>query len=375
MKILLVVLDSVRYDGAMAHEGLLGLRDWQVLPCGSNAPYTPSSLTTVATGLYPISHRFWDFPVSKNSQPHSRYYFFDWGVPAAWYSTRATSTYMWPEDSNVGSMENAIKFLNKHDDCILAVHAWETHIPYAHKESIDVSISNMKDMTTLDDRLGYMNNGLDAALAKLAPLLDSVPSDTVVFITSDHGEALGEPNPFVDQVVDWKGAEDRWMHQHCFAEEMLVPMLIDGYKSEREFVRLVDLAPTFAEILGVDPEVDFDGKPMSTLFYSVGWSVCRWHYYGDSEWMEQGVLCWDKREKKVVSATLRRGFNEIVIGGDGDFRTVLDGMPVFPKDAFRGFHDVYGNPFDIQFDGVFEGYTAEEERAITKKLQALGYLK
>jgi len=373
MRVLLVVLDGVRYDGAMAHDELLGLRDWKVMPCGSHAPYTPSSLTTVATGLYPISHRFWDFPAGKNKKPAANQYFFNWGIPTKWFSTYPSAIYMWPHESELGSVEQAQKFLRVNEECVLVVHAWETHIPYFHKEDINDSIENMKKMESLESRIGYMNHGMDAALARLRPLIDSAPADTVVMVTSDHGEALGEVNPFADNTPEWKDRQYRWMHQHCFVEEMLVPFLIDGYTPQRPFVRLVDIAPTIAEIMGVEG-MDFDGQPMSKRFYAVNWSVCRWHYHGDCSWMEQGILCWDNAVKKASVATLRRGEPVIAMSGDGDFRTVMDGLPVFPKDAFRGFHDIYGDPFAIEFDDVFEGYTNKEERAITKKLKALGYL-
>jgi len=89
----------------------------------------------------------------------------------------------------------------------------------------------------------------DAVMRDLFTRLEDagVLEDTVVFVTSDHGESLGEGG--------------RYEHKQALSREILrVPLWVygaDDDRTVRDPVSTVDIAPTVAEMAGVDaPSVD-----------------------------------------------------------------------------------------------------------------------
>ncbi|MHC4712728.1 MAG: sulfatase [Planctomycetota bacterium] len=94
---------------------------------------------------------------------------------------------------------------------------------------------------------------LDSQLAKFFKLVDELGllSDTVIFFTADHGEALGEQ--------DWY-----FCHGHAVTPELThVPLLmhVPGMRPSVEStpVSLIDIAPTIADLGGLDPPEAFLG--------------------------------------------------------------------------------------------------------------------
>jgi arylsulfatase A-like enzyme len=100
----------------------------------------------------------------------------------------------------------------------------------------------------------------DLHVARLLARLDELDlsRDTVVVITSDHGESLGERG-----LADHKSLED-W--------ELLVPLMISAPDLERfagrrigSQVRLIDLMPTLLELVGVKAPRGLDGRSLKGL--------------------------------------------------------------------------------------------------------------
>jgi arylsulfatase A-like enzyme len=103
-----------------------------------------------------------------------------------------------------------------------------------------------------------------------------VLDDTIIIITNDHGEELGEHNKFG--------------HGHSLYEELLrapmvihYPALIKPTVLTDEVAENVDLAPTIVDVLGLKPMAKADG--MSLLPLMKGEPVQR-PYYAMSEFME-----------------------------------------------------------------------------------------
>ncbi len=96
----------------------------------------------------------------------------------------------------------------------------------------------------------YRGN-LRAADADVGALLAAAPPDTLVILTSDHGEGLGE--------------HGLWGHgRGLWAEHVHIPLVVAGpgiaARVVEQPVGTIDLAATLCELLGVDPLPDMDGR-------------------------------------------------------------------------------------------------------------------
>lgn len=105
-----------------------------------------------------------------------------------------------------------------------------------------------------DSAIAYVDDLLGPFLRRLsAPPFDR---DTIVVITSDHGESLGEGG--------------RFSHASLALETLLVPLIVvlPGETSARDIpsqVRLIDLYPTLLELAGVEVPTTIDGKTLRPL--------------------------------------------------------------------------------------------------------------
>ena len=98
-------------------------------------------------------------------------------------------------------------------------------------------------------RFGFMSDGylehLERVDAALKTLLDALPDDATLLLTSDHGD------------------HDR-DHGTDAPEDMLVPWMIAGPGIRRGHeieadVCLLDVAPTLARVMGITPHADWEG--------------------------------------------------------------------------------------------------------------------
>lgn len=371
MRILVIVADSLRYDSALAHSGLMEARDWDaVVPCGAHAPYTPASLTTIATGLHPVQHRYWTFPPHSDDKPHRSSYVFSGDVPApvAWWSSHPPSTYAWPESVGLYSAEELLRFMRDNSSAVGFVHLWESHIPYEYDHDIDQCIQDMSEMSSVEDRIAYTHNGVDKALEAVRPLLDGVPEDTIVLLTGDHGEALGESNPFPD------GRPQRWIHEHTLKEEMLVPMFVDGLDLTAGFVRHSQIVPTIRDQFGLDPIRRLLGAPLDAehlvgpVSYSMG--SCRWAI-PEQGWEEHGMLAYDCERDQAMAAVIHVGQGGTRIYSDPEVSDTID------WDAYKRIQDyLWSQKYrNYRFEDLQDAHEAmEEDEAVKGKLRALGYL-
>jgi uncharacterized sulfatase len=100
---------------------------------------------------------------------------------------------------------------------------------------------------------------VDAQINRLLDALDSLglAENTIVVFWSDHGYHLGE--------------HGLWFKQSCFEESARCPMIIsvpgmeNAGKSCRRTVQLVDIYPTLADLTGLTPPDDLDGKSLKSL--------------------------------------------------------------------------------------------------------------
>ena len=92
----------------------------------------------------------------------------------------------------------------------------------------------------------YMN-AIENSLDNIERIINSLPDDYTVFITADHG------------------GHDR-IHGTDMKEDMLIPLIIvgDGFKENTiiKSANIKDIAPTITSVLGIKPDVEWEGKSL-----------------------------------------------------------------------------------------------------------------
>lgn len=176
---------------------------------------------------------------------------------------------------------------NEDDSWFGYVHYWDTHMEYTsekrHKRAVadrvyedgDVTIEELKrekpdgavaekldtysDITTVGD----LKRQYDAAVRCVDEYIGQIYehlkqtgelSDTLIIITSDHGESLTENGVFFD-------------HRELYDPTWHVPLLIHGPEfsgREDQFVQHFDIVPTILDYLDIPHKsTQFDGRPLS----------------------------------------------------------------------------------------------------------------
>jgi arylsulfatase A-like enzyme/Tfp pilus assembly protein PilF len=131
------------------------------------------------------------------------------------------------------------------------VHLYEPHFPYDPPEPF---ASRFKDRPYLGE--------VSAADAALGPLLGPIlaqpaQAGTLVVLTGDHGESLGEHGEMTHGLFAYEGT----LHVPLviFGQRLLNPRVIE------EPVQHVDILPTILDALGIAPPGDIDGRSLLPL--------------------------------------------------------------------------------------------------------------
>ena len=92
----------------------------------------------------------------------------------------------------------------------------------------------------------YMN-AMENSFANISKLYNSLPDDYVIIVTADHG------------------GHDR-THGTELDEDMIIPMMVLSKKETADFdftnASIKDVAPTVVSLLGVEPDEEWEGKPL-----------------------------------------------------------------------------------------------------------------
>ncbi len=128
--------------------------------------------------------------------------------------------------------------------------------PGTRKESINLSDDEKRLVRGMyDSAIAYTDDQVQRILDQLDTL--GLTGKTIVVLTSDHGEALGE--------------DDRAGHHYLNEYNIMVPLIIgfpDGLGSGRRIVdqvRLTDVLPTVLEVIGEDLQDPLDGSSLMPL--------------------------------------------------------------------------------------------------------------
>jgi arylsulfatase A-like enzyme/Flp pilus assembly protein TadD len=133
------------------------------------------------------------------------------------------------------------------------VHVFDPHAPYAPPPPFDSQYSS----NLYAGEIAYV----DSAIAPLLELARKQPRPTTIIVTGDHGESLGEHG-------------ERTHGLFAYEATLHVPLLlaqVDGGRSEKPAnatsdvpVRHIDILPTIADLLQVQPPANLPGRTLLT---------------------------------------------------------------------------------------------------------------
>ena len=280
---------------------------------------TGPGFTSIITGLYPINHKYYitpydipnayqlddDIPVLAeilwdhgyvtaavdnliNFRSHIKHF-----VRGYEYYMNPTKTSRWVHHHVIADEVNkkAVSWIRQHsyEKFFLFVHYWDPHTPYNQPEGFRKVFKHKKgdfnDLLVLKARAQYdfvpgwgkideiiegdenksidLYDGeilyVDNAIAELVQVLkdEGILDDTLIIITSDHGEQLGQ--------------HGIWGHAGLHESVIKIPLIMRYPKKLpqglriRDYAQHVDIVPTILDIAEIRTEYSFDGKSLLKL--------------------------------------------------------------------------------------------------------------
>ena len=279
--VLLITVDTLRADrlrcygsktvktpgmDALAAQGVLF--EETVTP----VPLTLPAHASILTGFYPVEHGardngYYKLPKGFQTLPkvlnEAGYYtaaFVSSSVLNAHYGldqgfdlyvdlsspSKRTSIFYNLEISANEVTEDAISLLNNDlkKPFFLWVHYFDPHAPYQPPEPYLSNYNNPYDgeVAFVDNQIGILINELKKRGLK---------KNTLVILTSDHGEGLGEHN-------------ERRHGLFLYHTTLKVPLIMSGPglpdgKRIKSLASLLDITPTLLSYLGIDSELEYSG--------------------------------------------------------------------------------------------------------------------
>jgi arylsulfatase A-like enzyme/Tfp pilus assembly protein PilF len=179
-----------------------------------------------------------------------------------------------PERAGPATVAAAVEWIGRQQEPWFAwVHLYEPHFPYAPPEPLATTYRN-------EPYLGEVSAADAALLPLVSPILNQgAASRTMVIVTGDHGEALGDHGESTHGIFAYEAT-------------LRIPLIVYqprlfGARVVDEAVRHVDIFPTVLDAVGIDPPKGIDGRsllamasgqksaPASTYFESLSASLNR----------------------------------------------------------------------------------------------------
>jgi arylsulfatase A-like enzyme len=255
---------------ALAREGALFER------VVAQSTITPVSHMSLFTGLYPREHGVTDLHQPSNlfKYPMMAEVFRANGyatgavtedglLQAALGFERGFDRYLENKSPDLGStvghvestFDAALAWIGAHRSqrWFLFVHTYQVHAPYTPPPAYQGLFGEARDVDRYEEEIRYTDDQLRRLWETVTAL--GVADDTLLVVTSDHGEEFGE-----------HGALDHG--SHLYDETLLVPLVmrapgvIPARLRVAETVGLIDVFPTVGRILGLPP-----------LFFPEAWSL------------------------------------------------------------------------------------------------------
>ncbi len=171
------------------------------------------------------------------------------GLKGVWNTFRFTFELARVQDANyVTELAQKLIDENKDDPFFLFLHYWDTHTPYnCPKKHLDRDKSRRGTIDAIVSKYKGAVKYVDKCIGDLITTLKThqLMEDTVIIITSDHGESLTEHDIFFD-------------HHGLYDVTTHVPLIVFNTKlfsqpkNIQGLVQHVDLVPTVCDFLGID---------------------------------------------------------------------------------------------------------------------------
>ena len=280
----------------------------------SGVPTGPG-FTSIVTGLYPTRHKYYitpydipnayqlddDIPVLAeilwdhgyvtaavdnliNFRSHMKHF-----VRGYEYYMNPTKTSRWIHHHVIADQVNkkVREWLRNHsyEKFFLFIHYWDPHTPYNQPDAYKLIFKGKKDWRVCKSKAGYeyvpgwgkideivegdenksidLYDGeilyVDNSIAEIVELLkdEGILNDTLLIITSDHGEQLGQ--------------HGIWGHAGLHESVIKVPLIVRYPKKlpcgirVRDYAQHVDIVPSILELAGIKMNYNFDGVSISDI--------------------------------------------------------------------------------------------------------------
>jgi len=234
----------------------------------SAVPYTLPSHASILTGLLPPEHSIRDnsgFVLPKNVPTMADYFhqagyrtgafigaypldsrfgldrgfdFYDDSYPVMNQHSEMTM----PERSAEAVTSAALQWVESHKDnrIFIWVHYYDAHFPYNPPAPFRSSDLYAGELEYVDSQIGR--------------LLNELPANSRIILTSDHGEGLGDH-------------QERTHGIFAYESTMRVPLIISPFAQQKieTRVRLIDVLPTLLDLESISTQERFDGASLLPL--------------------------------------------------------------------------------------------------------------
>jgi len=171
--------------------------------------------------------------------------------------------------------EAALRWLetNERRPFFLFIHFWDPHEMYNPIPEFDLWSEGLEghegQAARYDGEIRFVDSKVGMLLEKLDEL--SLADETIVVLTSDHGEAFGEHDGR-DFLLQPQAAYYTGHYKGLFDTETRVPLLLrvpdhPGGRRVTSVTQSVDLLPTLFDLLAIDNDREIDGRTLAPLLH------------------------------------------------------------------------------------------------------------
>ena len=291
--VLLVTIDTLRADALSSYGGPartphidgLAAAGARFTFAHAHAVVTLPSHTSILTGLFPYQHGMRDnsgfrvregtstlatrlkamgfetgafvggFPVTKRFGLAPGFDVYDDQMPETRGGTEATM----PERPAPDVVGRALAWIaGRHEKFFSWVHLYDPHSPYTPPPDLARQYS-------AEPYYGEVA-AVDRALGPLFDRLQSLPRPTLVFVTADHGESLGEHG---------EQTHGMFAYEATLRVPLIIARIVPGHAATRgrvidSAVRHIDIVPTVLDAIGAPADSSLPGRSLRDVIDASG---------------------------------------------------------------------------------------------------------
>ncbi|UCE41624.1 MAG: sulfatase [Candidatus Aminicenantes bacterium] len=220
------------------------------------------------------------------------------GLKSVWNTFRFTFELARVQDADyVTKFAQRLIDDTKDDHFFLFLHYWDTHTPYnCPKKYMDRDKSRRGSIDTIASKYKGAVNYVDKCIGDLITTLKNhqILEDTLIIITSDHGESLTEREMFFDH----HGLYEVTTHVPLI---FFNPKLFSQPKKIQGLIQHVDLVPTVCDYLGMnDKDLGSDGISLRPLISGTREEIRDFAFFEES--YVQRKIGWRNKRHKYIYA-------------------------------------------------------------------------